>query len=96
MFIRQACFVGVDPPLVRNLHSHTGCSYGNCALLARIYIGKLRFVKLRIRVLNYNVTGCARLIGIHLGDHRVDDIHPMTSGGSTPTKQACRINMDTQ
>ena len=40
MFIRQACFVGVDPPLVRNLHSHTGCSYGNCALLARIYIAR--------------------------------------------------------
>ena len=27
---------------------------------------------LQIRVLNYNVTGCARLIGFHLGDHRVD------------------------
>ena len=29
MFIRQACFVRVDPPLVRNLHSRTGCSNGN-------------------------------------------------------------------
>ena len=29
---------------------------------------KLGFVKLQISVLNYNVTGCARLIGIHLGD----------------------------
>ena len=28
---------------------------------------KLGFVKLQVRVLNYNVTGCARLIGIHLG-----------------------------
>ena len=37
MFIRQACFVGVGPPLVRNLHSHTGCSYGNCALLSKRY-----------------------------------------------------------
>ena len=33
---------------------------------------KLGFVKLQIRVLNYKVTGCARLTGIHLGDHRVD------------------------
>ena len=33
MFIPQACFVGVDPPLVRNLHSHTGCSNGNCSHL---------------------------------------------------------------
>ena len=44
---------------------------------------KLGFVKLQIRVLNYNVTGCARLIGIHLGDHRVDDewgIHPYETG----------------
>ena len=47
MFIRQACFVGVDPALVRNLHSHTGCKF-------------------------------------------------LTNGGSTPTKQACRINIDTQ
>ena len=32
---------------------------------------KLGFVKLQIIVLNYNVTGYARFIGIHLGDHRV-------------------------
>ena len=39
MFIRQVCFVGVDPPLVRNLHSHTGCSYGILVhWMARIYI----------------------------------------------------------
>ena len=23
MFIQQACFVGVDPPLVRNIYTHT-------------------------------------------------------------------------
>ena len=33
---------------------------------------KLGFVKLQIIVLNYNVTGYTRLIGIHLSDHRVD------------------------
>ena len=61
----------MDPPLVRNLHSHTGCSYGNC-LAGKNLCCKLGFVKLQIIVLNYNVTGYARLIGIHLGDHRVD------------------------
>ena len=39
---------------------------------------KLGFVKLQIRVLNYKVTGCARLIGIHLGDHRVDASESVT------------------
>ena len=73
MFIRQACFVGVDPPLVRNLHSHTGCRNGNCPWWQEFML-QVRICKVTdySSYINYNVTGYVRLIGVHLGDHRVD------------------------
>ena len=70
MLGKSLCKASTAEPM--DINTGAGCSYGNCALLARILYCKLGFVKLQIRVLNYNVTGCARLIGIHLGDHRVN------------------------